>query len=683
MDQEPPPSYSAATSRDYWPIISPYIRSEDLYSASLVCRRWHELFGPRLWGSPTSHFEAENESVYNALTRFRRVLSFARPFVRQWTHTLSMPPAHTETYEGPQSDWLRDIVVRLPCLQSLIVDRLPFFDHNALLALRYWDPASEPQSPKFPLALLSAEGCPNATYVGLSEALKRFHCLSFLNLSRLPVARSHAVLSQLSRLQNLQVLKLHHVGLEDEDLDTVARNISLRLRCLDIRHNRLTDASAASLATHCFRKLHPQTTEHSSTSHSLTNAHRHSLVQVQFENLEEHLVQGLVDGTADCLCHVDPGSSGITHLHVAGNFLSAKGISTLIQTSCLSVLDAGSIIIPRGNREAASAGQDGFPEGGAETLLSSLSEDVSLQLRYLRIHHSLVTAAPPSKPQAVGRPTISAQDTEGPDIRSPGPIDLAMDQSHNGKRSGSPGPLRSPYLELVNGRKNRSDQSQTSARAFYPRMLPNLRTLVLTDVPSTTASFQIHSRIIDLIKACADELHVARKEARASYACPPGRARKVYERDYVKSIFALERIVLELEDPNARDSQTAPANWRAAQTYSATEDPDSEAYWAAAQHDFTFFEDEGPRISKFKNTNARLTAEKANVAESTNESTPRDVERVEGEHRDSKNPSFHVISEISKFRRERKTVFESVRGRFPDTPFVEGHWDGAIQVVRP
>lgn len=58
------PSYPLATSRDAWTIIAQYILSSDLYSASLVCRKWHKLFTPLLWGNPASHFGTENEAVY-------------------------------------------------------------------------------------------------------------------------------------------------------------------------------------------------------------------------------------------------------------------------------------------------------------------------------------------------------------------------------------------------------------------------------------------------------------------------------------------------------------------------------------------------------------------------------------------------------------------------------------------
>jgi len=116
-----PPSYLQATTRDHWEIISSFVASPDLCSAALVSQKWNRIFAPHLWGNPASHFGTENDAVYVALVRFKRTLSFARRSTRELTHTLRLPPAHAELYDGPRAEWLRDILLRLPRLQSLIV----------------------------------------------------------------------------------------------------------------------------------------------------------------------------------------------------------------------------------------------------------------------------------------------------------------------------------------------------------------------------------------------------------------------------------------------------------------------------------------------------------------------------------------------------------------------------------
>lgn len=59
-----PPSYETAVTRDYWSIVAKYIPSHDLCSAALVCRTWHQIFAPQLWGNPASHFGVQNDMVY-------------------------------------------------------------------------------------------------------------------------------------------------------------------------------------------------------------------------------------------------------------------------------------------------------------------------------------------------------------------------------------------------------------------------------------------------------------------------------------------------------------------------------------------------------------------------------------------------------------------------------------------
>lgn len=72
-----PPSYETATARDAWAIIAQYIPSADLCAASLVCRRWHELFVPFLWGDPASHFGTDNDAVYGKPVTSQRMTHIA------------------------------------------------------------------------------------------------------------------------------------------------------------------------------------------------------------------------------------------------------------------------------------------------------------------------------------------------------------------------------------------------------------------------------------------------------------------------------------------------------------------------------------------------------------------------------------------------------------------------------
>jgi len=65
------PSYESVMRRDPWVLVAPYLPSQDLCSASLVNRQWHQTFTPNLWGSPASHFGVQNDTVYGGLSRRR------------------------------------------------------------------------------------------------------------------------------------------------------------------------------------------------------------------------------------------------------------------------------------------------------------------------------------------------------------------------------------------------------------------------------------------------------------------------------------------------------------------------------------------------------------------------------------------------------------------------------------
>lgn len=65
-----PPSYQAAAYRQLWIIVAPYVHSYDLYRACLVCRQWHQLFAPFLWGDPARKFGFDDDNIYCMLETF-------------------------------------------------------------------------------------------------------------------------------------------------------------------------------------------------------------------------------------------------------------------------------------------------------------------------------------------------------------------------------------------------------------------------------------------------------------------------------------------------------------------------------------------------------------------------------------------------------------------------------------
>ncbi|XRM41765.1 hypothetical protein ABZX51_005007 [Aspergillus tubingensis] len=406
-----PPSYQTATTRDAWSVIAHYIPSSDLCAVVLVCQKWHGIFMPFLWGDPASHFGTDNDAVYVALTRFRRTLKYARLKVRMLTHTLHLPPALSEIYGGPRPEWLKEILDALPCLQSLMVSKLPFFDHNAMTALRRSSPSGENDtaSQTYNVRLLLADSEPNATSHGIAETLLRFPELIYLDLSYTTPARDRTVLSSLSQLENLQVLKLRGIGLKDNDAEFLANAIGRRVRFLDLRNNLLTDMSIRSLLQASFLPPGAEDRLQRATLASLGSlAHspqsRPLLSDRRFLRtplLDEQILKALTQPLTGRSWVEDLSHAGITHLYIAENPISVEGAASLLFSSRLHALDVGTVdtieSIGRNQSSLASPQDDSHKLPGAEKLIPILGTVAKGNLTYLRAHHAVCTVEAPSR----------------------------------------------------------------------------------------------------------------------------------------------------------------------------------------------------------------------------------------------------------------------------------------------
>ena len=427
-----PPTYEKATEKDYLDLVAPYLASSDLCSAALVCSEWHATFSPHLWGNPASHFGIENDRVYVALTKFKRTLQTARLLVRAQTHTMHMPPAHVEIYNGPNSDWLRDSLSRLPNLQSLIVRGLPFFDHGALVALRQWKPKEDsattrdPHSfavelpgsigsvfqpppdaiPSFGLRLLDASRCPNVTSSGLAHALKRFESLMYLDLSHTYPARDISVMESLRRLTGLQVLKLRGISLRDEEIEVLAWAIGRHVRSLDLRDNHVTDSGVRMLLDGCFsvQSSSPINGDRNVPPGARSPSLLPYLGAEMLETYQSEEFEGFLRGTftgafVSRLAIEDAPESGITHLYISNNRVTVEGASGLIRSGRLHVLDVGTVSgaierhlsVPDEEKNKAD-----WQLPGAEKLTPVFYDHAKDGLTYLKIDHSIITKDVPN-----------------------------------------------------------------------------------------------------------------------------------------------------------------------------------------------------------------------------------------------------------------------------------------------
>lgn len=424
-----PPSYDEATLVDYWDLIARYLPSNDLCSAALVCSRWHSTFAPHLWGNPASHFGIENDHVYVALTKFKRTLQTARLLVRSLTHTVHLPPAHAELYYGPHADWLRNLLDRLPNLQSLIVRGLPFFDHSALQALRYKPATARSENaqtngaielpgslgysshapsnaiPSFGVRLLDASRCPNVTSGTLAQAMSRFESIVYLDLSFTYAARDVAVLATLRRFSGLQILKLRGINLTDQALCVLGSAIGLRVRSLDVRDNALTNAALKTLLVECFTGgalEHPAMGSTNRSESLLPYMGTEMLNVYQGEDFESFIRSTFTTSFVNRLATEDAPQGGITHLYIAGNSLSVEGVLTVLETGRLHILDVQDVTRSAGQHLATPTRELGDQDligSGIVKLVDALANSAHASLKFLRIDHDVITSETSRAPQ--------------------------------------------------------------------------------------------------------------------------------------------------------------------------------------------------------------------------------------------------------------------------------------------
>lgn len=689
---------------------------------------------------------------------------------------------------------------QLPKLQSLIVSRLPFFDHMALLALRNPSQgrrASLGDNLSLSLRLLNAAYCQNTTSSGLVEALTHFPNLAFLDLSNTLAARDKIVLTTLRYLPLIQVLKLRNIHLKDEDIETLADSIGIRVRSLDIQGNQLTDHSVRTLLSKCFQvddqsnrisENRPSPSSNLALDDWPAGFERPDpavLNEFKDESYDERFIRRLTTGIVSRLPYEDLPHSGITHLHIADNNLTVEGVAALVMSKKLYVLDAGTVNTgktvkdPRPEASANDARCIKFP--GAEKLTPVLATCAE-KMTFLRLHHAVVTENAPPKDEnpalamcELGTGTMK-QELEGPvpseldamvyemdatpplyevdneearpRYELPGDSTYIMISPAVGKKpslseeENRPQPRRGgafapevveaeesiddnspvltatglgPMAQAVNGVSNprtslpresdaeastvgkgNTDMQRTlierqrsklrSSRldkphGMFPGMLPKLRTITLTDVPCFEKSRHAVDALIRFIRDCASEAELADLQARLE----PGALRKSGQRYPGRSshnpreIFALQRLVLEMSsnEPSYVTKGITVSKYTK-RTKSSTEDPDSEAFWSAAENDFTFFDDDEecglPSIEPDSYVPYASLNEKMTTPASPVDKSPALWRSTANE------PLIDVVQELAKFRKERRAAYEEATKR--GVRHVDGYWPGEVKIVR-
>ena len=141
----------------------------------------------------------------------------------------------------------------------------------------------------------------------------------------------------------------------------------------------------------------------------------------------------------------------------------------------------------------------------------------------------------------------------------------ASDHSDNSLSTPRADPKNRPrtYSGIIADHEARINFRMSRPHGLLPSMLPHLRTLALTDVPTRAWTRAVPDSIIAFIAACGEESHWSRLRSRSTYALPPGggrgRGRASAEATYATSLFALRRQVVLEARPCARAGQRAAA----------------------------------------------------------------------------------------------------------------------------
>ena len=216
---------------------------------------------------------------------------------------------------------------------------------------------------------------------------------------------------------------------------------------------------------------------------------------------------------------------------------------------------------------------------------------------------------------------------------------------------------------------------------LFPGMLPKLRTITLTDVPCFEKSRHTVDALVQFIRDCASEAELADLQARLKPGplCKSGHRQPSRSGHKPRDIFALQRLVLEMapSEPSCVAKGITVSKY-AKRTKSSTEDPDSEAFWSAAENDFTFFDDDEecglPSIEPDSYVPYASLNEKMITPVLPVEKSPA-LRRS-----DANEPLIDVVQELAKFRKERQAVYEEAMNR--GVRHVDGYWPGEVKIVR-
>lgn len=287
-----------------------------------------------------------------------------------------------------------------------------------------------------------------------------------------------------------------------------------------------------------------------------------------------------------------------------------------------------------------------------------------------------------SRKAAPPRISVSMQHTNGPTsypVQLTGSLPDGPERFRYNYKAGPESPWRAleqrpkpsgirEIIDEITQRQHRVAARERHPGRFKPSMLPNLKTLILTDVPSSTRRRHIPDTLALFIQECAEEEELARLEAIANYRAV---------RQNLASLaptLKLQTLMLEMtcKPEPVYIPRSARRSPRPSFTKSSTEDADSELFMNNSESDFSFFgEDDGGLLISEGRVDRLLHFDEGLMLD------------VDDGH------LIDTVAELASFRRQKKMRFETLERLVTsgcehlemEVAFL-GHWRGEVKVVR-
>ncbi|KAH8125748.1 hypothetical protein FP744_10002432 [Trichoderma asperellum] len=441
MEVDVLPSYQQATSRGDWlPLAAPYIAFTDYPALCCVNRRFWSVFAPRIWRDPRMAsgclgWREDSDAIPWWIAFIDHKLSKLTAHTRALVRVLDARATAGEfsLYLGLREKTVIRALELLPNLHSLLLDNNP----NVEMRFQRRDATINDQ---LEISMLSVQNCPNGVPIGLIRNYS-LRGLVFLDVSG--IASVSPQLLHPVYLPELRILKLRRQGISSTAFAAFSAILGHRLWSLDLSNNRLTDDALQHKLNAMFSRNDLRSDARAQVEGTLerlpviTRGHgqffmlRESAQSILFVPDDRYLadtppytatnttasnVMTRSDGSApvrsdtadgvlrllsrhdstDAAHHIP--NSGLTHLHLSGNPISAFAVERMLRESYgqLEHFDCDSMRLfpPSPVKGHPLCPSDAIQLDGFSGMSHIFRPVWSSNLRSLRIHHSLVTNIP-------------------------------------------------------------------------------------------------------------------------------------------------------------------------------------------------------------------------------------------------------------------------------------------------